>query len=58
MEEVLKCTEYIEINFREGIKDLRGQLVKQSLELEQWNEFLAGKGEIIDGLRAECQERR
>lgn len=58
MEEVRRRAEDIEINFREGIKDLRGQLVKKSLELEQRNELLADKGEIIDGLRAECQERR
>ncbi|KAL5260155.1 hypothetical protein ACHWQZ_G010314 [Mnemiopsis leidyi] len=58
MEEVRRRAEEIEINFREGIKDLRGQLVKKTLELEQKNELLADKGEIIDGLRAECQERR
>ena len=32
--------------------------MKKTLELEQKNELLADKGEIIDGLRAECQERR
>ncbi|XP_063680746.1 calcium-binding and coiled-coil domain-containing protein 1-A-like [Bolinopsis microptera] len=58
MEEVRRRAEEIEINFREGIKDLRGQLVKKTLELEQKNELLADKGEIIDGMRAECQERR
>jgi len=58
MGEVRRRAEEIEMNFREGIKDLRGQLVKKTLELEQKNELLADKGEIIDGLRAECQERR
>ena len=32
--------------------------MKKTLELEQKNELLADKGEIIDGMRAECQERR
>ena len=46
------------LSLYQGIKDLRGQLVKNALELEQRTEQLADKGEMIDGLRAECQERR
>ena len=32
--------------------------MKGKLLVEQKNEQLADKGEIIDGLRSECQERR
>jgi len=51
-------TQENEMNFRAGIKDLRTQLVSLTLQIDQKNELLADKGELIDTLRLECQERQ
>ena len=41
----------IDASHPKGIKDLRTQLVSLTLQIDQKNELLADKGELIDTLR-------
>eukprot|EP00116_Pleurobrachia_bachei_P007090 sb/3467352/ len=56
--EIKKGAGLLEKNFKAEIADLRSKIVRLSAEIEQKNEALSDKGEVIDALRVECQERR